>query len=51
VYAFLAGHRQRVFPDEMFADLFGSGEPFLTQRDKSGSDSDSSWWVLAGCGW
>jgi len=25
VYAFLAEHRQRVFPDELFADLFGSG--------------------------
>jgi IS5 family transposase len=25
VYALLAEHRQRVFPDEMFADLFGSG--------------------------
>jgi IS5 family transposase len=25
VYAFLAAHRQRLFPDEMFADLFGSG--------------------------
>jgi len=25
VYAFLAGHRQRLFPDEMFADLFASG--------------------------
>jgi IS5 family transposase len=25
VHAFLADHRQRLFPDEMFADLFGSG--------------------------
>ena len=25
VYGFLAEHRQRLFPDEMFADLFGSG--------------------------
>lgn len=25
VYAFLAGHRRRIFPDELFADLFGSG--------------------------
>jgi IS5 family transposase len=25
VYAFLAEHRQRLFPDEMFADLFASG--------------------------
>ena len=25
VYAFLAEHRQRLFPDDMFADLFGSG--------------------------
>jgi hypothetical protein len=25
VHAFLAEHRRRVFPDEMFADLFGSG--------------------------
>ena len=25
VYAFLAEHRRRLFPDEMFADLFGSG--------------------------
>ena len=25
VYALLAEHRQRLFPDEMFADLFGSG--------------------------
>lgn len=25
VYAFLAEHRLRLFPDEMFADLFGSG--------------------------
>ena len=25
VYAFLAKHRQRVFPDELFADLFPSG--------------------------
>jgi Transposase DDE domain/Transposase domain (DUF772) len=25
VFAFLAGHRRRLFPDEMFADLFGSG--------------------------
>ncbi|CAN5816471.1 hypothetical protein BH24ACT6_BH24ACT6_01800 [soil metagenome] len=25
VYAFLAEHRSRLFPDEMFADLFGSG--------------------------
>lgn len=25
VYAFLAEHRQRLFPDEMFSDLFGSG--------------------------
>jgi IS5 family transposase len=25
VYAFLAEHRDRLFPDEMFADLFGSG--------------------------
>jgi hypothetical protein len=25
VFAFLAGHRQRLFPDEMFADLFQSG--------------------------
>jgi IS5 family transposase len=25
VYAFLAEHRRRVFPDELFADLFGSG--------------------------
>ena len=25
VYAFLAEHRQRLFPDEMFGDLFGSG--------------------------
>jgi IS5 family transposase len=25
VYAFLAEHRQRLFPDGMFADLFGSG--------------------------
>lgn len=25
VYAFLADHRHRVFPDELFADLFGSG--------------------------
>ena len=23
VYAFLAEHRRRLFPDEMFADLFG----------------------------
>ena len=25
VYAFLAEHRQRLFPDELFADLFPSG--------------------------
>ena len=25
VYAFLAEHRQRLFPDDMFADLFASG--------------------------
>jgi hypothetical protein len=25
VYAFLAGHRDQVFPDELFADLFASG--------------------------
>ena len=25
VFAFLAGHRRRLFPDEMFADLFRSG--------------------------
>lgn len=25
VHAFLGGHRQLLFPDEMFADLFGSG--------------------------
>jgi hypothetical protein len=25
VYAFLAEHRRRVFPDELFADLFPSG--------------------------
>lgn len=25
VYAFLAAHRQRIFPDELFADLFPSG--------------------------
>src|SRR5262245_40262759 len=25
VHAFLAEHRRRLFPDEMFADLFGSG--------------------------
>lgn len=25
VYAFLADHRQQLFPDELFADLFGSG--------------------------
>ncbi len=25
VYAFLAEHRHRLFPDELFADLFGSG--------------------------
>ena len=25
VYAFLAEHRERLFPDELFADLFGSG--------------------------
>ena len=25
VYAFLAEHRRRLFPDEMFADLFRSG--------------------------
>ncbi len=25
VFAFLAGHRQELFPDEMFADLFPSG--------------------------
>ena len=25
VYAFLAEHRQQVFPDELFADLFPSG--------------------------
>ena len=25
VYAFLAEHRQRLFPDELFTDLFGSG--------------------------
>ena len=25
VHAFLADHRGRLFPDEMFADLFGSG--------------------------
>jgi hypothetical protein len=25
VYWFLAEHRQRLFPDDMFADLFGSG--------------------------
>jgi hypothetical protein len=25
VYAFLSEHRQRLFPDELFADLFGSG--------------------------
>jgi hypothetical protein len=25
VFGFLAEHRRRVFPDEMFADLFGSG--------------------------
>lgn len=25
VYAFLAAHRRRLFPDELFADLFGSG--------------------------
>lgn len=25
VYAFLAGHRDEVFPDELFADLFSSG--------------------------
>jgi IS5 family transposase len=25
VYRFLAEHRQRLFPDELFADLFGSG--------------------------
>ena len=25
VYRFLADHRRRLFPDEMFGDLFGSG--------------------------
>ncbi len=25
VHGFLAGHRRRLFPDDMFADLFGSG--------------------------
>jgi Transposase DDE domain/Transposase domain (DUF772) len=25
VFAFLAGHRRELFPDELFADLFGSG--------------------------
>jgi len=25
VFAFLAGHRKTLFPDQMFADLFGSG--------------------------
>jgi hypothetical protein len=25
VYAFLAAHRHRLFPDELFADLFPSG--------------------------
>ena len=25
VYAFLAAHRRRLFPDDMFSDLFGSG--------------------------
>ena len=25
VFAFLAEHRRRLFPDEMFADLFRSG--------------------------
>ena len=25
VFAFLAGHRRQLFPDELFADLFGSG--------------------------
>jgi Transposase domain (DUF772) len=25
VHAFLADHRQRLFPDEFFEDLFGSG--------------------------
>ena len=25
VHGFLAEHRRRLFPDEMFADLFGSG--------------------------
>ena len=25
VHAFLADHRQRLFPDELFADLFSSG--------------------------
>ena len=30
VYAFLAAHRQRLFPDDAFADLFplGRGRPF-----------------------
>ncbi len=25
VFAFLAGHRRELFPDELFADLFASG--------------------------
>ena len=34
VYAFLAAHRQRLFPDDMFSDLFGSGRgrPSSPQR-------------------
>ncbi|MGQ0679999.1 MAG: hypothetical protein ACT4OM_10180 [Actinomycetota bacterium] len=35
IYALLADHRAELFPDEMFADLFGSGRAGPRCRGKS----------------
>ena len=41
VYASLAEHRQRLFPDELFADLFASGRGAPLRRSASAAHSHS----------
>ena len=40
VHGFLAENRQRVFPDEMFADLFSSGRGRPSVPGMGGGDGD-----------
>jgi hypothetical protein len=47
MFAFLAGHRRELFPEEMFADLFKpGGRPSVPAEviARTGSSTRSGWW-------